>query len=85
VPGTAAAGADCVYLWIASAAWWNFGPDILQKHLHLEKETTSMLWLVSGGAGIAGVFTGALAARTGWNPVYWLSLLFMARRWRYWR
>ena len=37
-----------------------------------------MLWLVSGGAGIAGVFTGALAARTGWNPVYWLSLLFMA-------
>lgn len=63
---------------IASAAWWNFGPDILQNHLHVAKETTSMLWLVSGGAGIAGVFTGALAARTGWNLVYWLSLLFMA-------
>lgn len=63
---------------IVSAAWWNFGPDILQNHLHIAKETTSMLWLVSGGAGIAGVFTGALAARTGWNPVYWLSLLFMA-------
>jgi predicted MFS family arabinose efflux permease len=63
---------------IASAAWWNFGPDILQNHLHIAKETTSMLWLVSGGAGIAGIFTGALAARTGWNPVYWLSLLFMA-------
>lgn len=63
---------------IVSAAWWNFGPDILQNHLHIAKETTSMLWLVSGGAGIAGLFTGALAARTGWNPVYWLSLLFMA-------
>ena len=37
-----------------------------------------MLWLVSGGAGIAGVFTGALAAHMGWNRVYWLSLLFMA-------
>lgn len=63
---------------IVSAAWWNFGPDILQNHLYIAKETTSMLWLVSGGAGIAGLFTGALAARTGWNPVYWLSLLFMA-------
>lgn len=63
---------------IASAAWWNFGPDILQKHLHVARETTSMLWLVSGGAGIAGVFTGALATHMGWNRVYWLSLLFMA-------
>jgi predicted MFS family arabinose efflux permease len=78
VPGNAAAGADCVYLRNSERGMVEFGPDILQKHLHLEKETTSMLWLVSGGAGIAGVFTGALAARTGWNPVYWLSLLFMA-------
>ncbi|WP_194206549.1 MFS transporter [Superficieibacter sp. 1612_C1] len=61
----------------ASAAWWSFGPQILQQQLHVESTMTSMLWLLSGGAGILGIFTGPLIRRHGINAVYRVALLFM--------
>ncbi len=61
----------------ASAAWWSFGPQILQQHLHIESKVTSMLWLLSGGAGILDIFTGPLIRRHGVNTVYRVALLFM--------
>ncbi|OON41881.1 MFS transporter [Izhakiella australiensis] len=63
---------------IASAAWWSFGPDILRHYAGLSKQTTSMLWLVSGGAGILGALTGPLAAFISLRQVYRLSQLCMA-------
>lgn len=63
---------------IASAAWWNFGPEILRHHLNVEASTVNLMWLVSGGAGIAGALTGPLAARIGLQQVYRLSQLAMA-------
>lgn len=49
----------------ASAAWWSFGPDILRHHLHLDARTSSLLWLIGGGAGIAGALTGAARPQPG--------------------
>lgn len=63
---------------IASAAWWNFGPDVLRHHVAVEASTVNLLWLVSGGAGIIGAITGPLAARIGLSQVYRLSQLAMA-------
>lgn len=63
---------------MASAAWWSFGPDILRQHNGVDAKTTSMLWLVSGGAGIAGVLTGAIASFISMKQVYRLSQLAMA-------
>lgn len=62
----------------ASAAWWSFGPEILQRHTGLESVTTNMLWLVSGGAGIVAVFTGSAARRIGMRGVYRGSQILMA-------
>ncbi|WP_414164129.1 MFS transporter [Superficieibacter sp. BNK-5] len=61
----------------ASAAWWSFGPQILQQQLHVGSKMTSMLWLTGGGAGILGVFTGPLINRLGLNVVYRVALFFM--------
>lgn len=63
---------------IASAAWWCFGPDILRQHSHLNEGHASMLWLVSGAAGILGALTGPLARYIGMRQVYWLAQLAMA-------
>ncbi len=63
---------------MASAGWWSFGPEILQHHSGVDADTTSLLWLVSGGAGMAGALTGPVASLIGMNPVYRLSQLFMA-------
>ena len=63
---------------IASAAWWCFGPDILRQHSHLNDGHASMLWLVSGAAGILGALTGPLARYIGMRQVYWLAQLAMA-------
>lgn len=63
---------------IASAAWWSFGPELLQRHTGLESGTTNILWLISGGAGIAAVLTGSVAQRTGMRVVYRGSQIFMA-------
>lgn len=63
---------------IASAAWWCFGPDILRQHSHLNDGQASMLWLVSGAAGILGALTGPLARYIGMRQVYWLAQLAMA-------
>ncbi|MCU5772559.1 MFS transporter [Erwiniaceae bacterium BAC15a-03b] len=63
---------------LASAAWWSFGPELLQHHSAVDKKTTSLLWLVSGGAGIVGALTGPVAARIGLHQVWRLSQLFMA-------
>lgn len=63
---------------VASAAWWSFGPELLQRHTGLDSAITHMLWLVSGGAGIAAVFTGSAAKRIGMRGVYCCSLVFMA-------
>ncbi|WP_413727425.1 MFS transporter [Sodalis sp. RH19] len=63
---------------MASAAWWSFGPDVLRHHSGVDENTASMLWLVSGGAGILGAMTGPMAAYAGLNQVYRISQLFMA-------
>lgn len=62
----------------ASAAWWSFGPELLQRHTGLESVMTNMLWLVSGGAGIVAVFTGSAARRIGMRGVYRGSQILMA-------
>lgn len=62
----------------ASAAWWSFGPEILQHHSGVDSSTTSMLWMISGGAGIIAVLTGAVTAFIGMRQLYRLSQLFMA-------
>ena len=63
---------------IASAAWWSFGPELLQQHTKVDSAMTNILWLVSGGAGVIAVFTGTAARRTGMRGVYWGSQFFMA-------
>lgn len=63
---------------IASAAWWNFGPDVLRHHINVEVGTVNLLWLVGGGAGVMGALTGPLAERIGMKQVYRLSQLAMA-------
>lgn len=63
---------------VASAAWWCFGPDVLRQHSHLNESHASMLWLVSGAAGILGALTGPLARCIGMRQVYWLAQLAMA-------
>lgn len=63
---------------MASAAWWNFGPEILRNQLRVNQQLTSLLWLISGAAGIAGVLTGPLAALSSMKQVYRLSQLAMA-------
>lgn len=63
---------------MASAAWWSFGPDILRHHNGVDAKSASMLWLVSGGAGIAGVLTGIMANWLSMKQIYRLSQLAMA-------
>ncbi|MDT8851674.1 MFS transporter [Pantoea dispersa] len=63
---------------VASAAWWCFGPDVLRQHSHLNEGHASMMWLVSGAAGILGALTGPLARCIGMRQVYWLAQLAMA-------
>jgi predicted MFS family arabinose efflux permease len=62
----------------ASAAWWSFGPDILGHHLGVNTQLRSLLWLISGAAGILAVFTGLLARYLTWTQIYRLSQLCMA-------
>ncbi|UGS40890.1 MFS transporter [Pseudocitrobacter corydidari] len=62
----------------ASAAWWSFGPDILAHHLAVNARLRSLLWLISGAAGILAVFTGLLARYLAWTQIYRLSQLCMA-------
>lgn len=63
---------------IASAAWWSFGPDVLRQHVRVDDHAASLLWLVSGGAGVLGVFTGPAAARFGLAGIYRVAQLAMA-------
>ncbi|WP_312269052.1 MFS transporter [Pseudescherichia sp.] len=63
---------------IASAAWWSFGPELLQQHTKVDSAMTNILWLVSGGAGVIAVFTGTVARCIGMRGVYWGSQFFMA-------
>lgn len=63
---------------IASAAWWSFGPDVLRQHVQVDDQAASLLWLVSGGAGVLGVFTGPAAARFGLAGIYRVAQLSMA-------
>lgn len=63
---------------LVSAAWWSFGSALLRQHVGVDAETGRLLWLVAGGAGIAGAATGPVAARIGLNAVYRLSLCGMA-------
>lgn len=62
----------------ASAAWWSFGPDILGHHLGVNTQLRSLLWLISGAAGILAVFTGLLARYLPWAQIYRLSQMSMA-------
>lgn len=62
----------------SSAAWWSFGPEILHNHLHLDARTSSLLWLIGGGAGIAGALTGSVRRWLSMVQIYRLSLLCMA-------
>lgn len=62
---------------IISAAWWSFGPQILQQHAGVDAQTISWLWMIAGGAGISGVLTGPVAKRIGMNLVYRGALLLM--------
>lgn len=62
----------------ASAAWWSFGPEILHHHSGVDSSTTGVLWMISGGAGIFAVLTGAVTAFIGMRQLYRLSQFFMA-------
>jgi len=62
----------------ASAAWWSFGPDILRHSLHLNGRDSSLLWLISGGAGIAGALTGLARRWLSMAQIYRLSQIAMA-------
>lgn len=62
----------------SSAAWWSFGPEILRNHLHLDAHASSLLWLIGGGAGIAGALTGAARRWFSMAQIYRLSLCCMA-------
>ncbi|MFY2735776.1 MFS transporter [Pseudocitrobacter faecalis] len=62
----------------ASAAWWSFGPDILSHHLTVKAQLRSLLWLISGAAGILAIFTGLLARYLTWTHIYRLSQICMA-------
>lgn len=77
-PGMVRLSAIALVSGIASAAWWSFGPELLQRHAGLSSATTNILWLLSGGAGVAAVFTSSLAGRIGVRGVYRGSQLFMA-------
>lgn len=63
---------------LTSAAWWSFGSALLHQHVGLDPDTTRLLWLIAGGAGLVGAATGPVAARIGLNAVYRLSLICMA-------
>lgn len=63
---------------LVSAAWWSFGSALLRQHVGVDAETARLLWMIAGGAGIAGAATGPVAARIGLNAVYRLSLCGMA-------
>lgn len=63
---------------IASAAWWSFGPEILRHHVGVDAQTTNLLWLISGAAGILGALTGPVASSVGLSQVYRASQLCMA-------
>lgn len=77
-PGMVRLSAIALVSGIASAAWWSFGPELLQHHTGLSSATTNILWLLSGGSGVAAVFTSSLAGRIGVRGVYRGSQLFMA-------
>jgi len=62
----------------ASAAWWSFGPEILRNDLHLDGHDSSLLWLISGGAGIAGALTGLARRWLSMAQIYRLSQVAMA-------
>jgi len=62
----------------ASAAWWSFGPDVLRNQLHLDARASSLLWLISGGAGIAGALTGVARRALSLVQIYRLSQICMA-------
>lgn len=62
---------------IASAAWWSFGPDLLQ-HIAVNPSTISALWLIGGAAGIVGALTGPMAKWMGIEQVYRLSQCCLA-------
>ncbi|OQP32987.1 MFS transporter [Pantoea latae] len=62
----------------ASAAWWSFGPEILRNYLHLDGRDSSLLWLISGGAGIAGALTGLARRWLSMAQIYRLSQVAMA-------
>jgi len=61
---------------VVSAAWWSFGPALLQ-HKGVSARHISLLWLSAGAAGILGALTGPLAAKIGLLWVFRLSLLGM--------
>lgn len=63
---------------MASAAWWSFGPEILRNHVGVNAQTTNLLWLIGGAAGILGALTGPVASAVGLHQVYRASQLCMA-------
>lgn len=62
----------------ASAAWWSFGPDIMQNQLNIGEQRRNFLWVISGVAGILAIFTGVLSRHISWQQIYRLAQLFMA-------
>ncbi|WP_336777099.1 MFS transporter [Pantoea sp. USHLN256] len=62
---------------IASAAWWSFGPELLQR-IAVKDNIVSLLWLIAGAAGIVGALTGPMAKWLGMSQVYRLSQCCLA-------
>lgn len=62
---------------IISAAWWSFGPALLQT-LGIKPGIISLLWMTAGAAGITGALTGPLAKVIGIKQVYRFSQCCLA-------
>lgn len=55
---------------LVSAAYWTFGPVMFHSLGGMERNEITLLWLITGVTGCAGIMTGALINRFGVNSVH---------------
>lgn len=62
---------------VGSSAVWTFGRDLVVT-TGVSPATSTVVWIVLGGAGLLGALTGDLAARTGLNRAWIAAMLALA-------